>query len=134
MAEMMRMMGGGERPADLPELSVEEKVALLKSTAEIYRMGACTRFKIGDIVTPTDRAILKGRGEPHVVVEARVVADSDDPILAANSPQKVGIGDDDFGAILDLRVVRLAPNGRLVAWWVEGWKFEPWTAPVAKAA
>lgn len=136
LAEMMRAMKAGLEGL-APERSADEKVALLSEAAAFYTLGAINRFEIGDLVTPSQNTDMVGAGEPHLVVELRSMhADID----ALDSGPHIGglagsHGDAKFGAILDMRVLGLNRVGDVVAWWVEGWKFEHYQlAKVAKAA
>lgn len=137
LAEMMRAMKEGLEGL-APERSADEKVQLLTAAAELYKLGAINRYEVGDLVTPGQNTDMVGAGEFHLVVELRRIhADID---ALDSRPHIGGLGGDHslakFGATLDMRVLGLNRVGDVVAWWVAGWKYEPFyhPVPVTKAA
>lgn len=130
---MMREMSGRGRD---PKLSSSELVAKLKTLGDRYGLPAFTRFKVGDLVTPTKGLAVKGAGEPHLIVE---IVDSkprsepiDTAILAGSDT--VHAGSNAFGARMDMRVLTLAGgSGKIASWSVESWVFETWTPPATTA-
>lgn len=83
------------------------------------------QFKPGDLITPRATSSYSDRGVPHIVLEVR-----DEPI------RNFAPGDDisdvfssAFGARLDIRVAIMVPDGRVVTFWQESWRHEPYTGP-----
>ena len=77
-------------------------------------------FAVGDLVTPRADCDLKGHGDPHVVIEVD------------NCGARYFIkdaADSEFGAVFDIRILRICGDDNIRAYWLESWKFEPWTPP-----
>ena len=100
-----------------PKILPEAAVARLREAASRYaEMLHGPRFKVGDWVTPTQDATIKGAGEPHVVVET-----------AQGSPcfgKDCGTHD---GRRVDIRVLKLA-GADIAPFWGESFEYEPWPA------
>jgi hypothetical protein len=119
--------GGGAAKAE-PEtaLPLEERVERLRALSLRY---GTQPFKPGDLMTPREGTLLKGRGEPWIVLEV-----AEKPIYAFFADHPKAVDNHSFGARLDLRVAHVFDNGDLRMWWVESTSFEPWTPEMARRA
>lgn len=80
---------------------------------------AADRFKVGDLVTPTSNSMAEGSGDPHIVIE--IIEPPIRNLIPADS------GSPRHGALLDMRVLSLFPNGTVCAHLVESWYFEAYS-------
>ena len=76
------------------------------------------QFKVGDIVTPHPDSTVRGKGEPHLVVE--VLHDAP-PIWEGSKG-----GENTHGARFDMRVLSFGARDRIFANWVESWNMTEW--------
>ena len=73
-------------------------------------------FSAGDVVTPRKDGTIRGKGEPHIVIEVNPSAEPswrDEP------------GSTGFGSRFNMRVLCIT-NGDIVPFWVEAAHFEPY--------
>ncbi len=100
----------------------EAAIATLRETADQYRNH---RWAFGDLVTPKANVGMRHRYMPHVVIEVR------DPEMPRSALCLKVLVDPTLanGSIRGLSGFR---TGDIVAWWVEGWKFEPYTPDMEK--
>lgn len=99
--------------------SETEVVELLQASAHRYTRE--NPFRVHDLVTPYSESYVRGRGEPHVVIQVRPVENS----------QETGIGDPalpNYGARRDLRIIAYssAGEGQVVPYWIESSQFDFW--------
>ncbi|MCW6507082.1 hypothetical protein [Lichenifustis flavocetrariae] len=105
-----------KRAKPLPEAVVME----LREAAKRY--ARVNPFKVGDLVTPTTGANIKGQGDPHVVIGLR------QPTYAFDGNP----GSHTYGLRIDMRVLQII-DGLTVPFWVESAMFDAWNDPDAPA-
>ncbi|RRY08826.1 hypothetical protein [Brucella anthropi] len=96
----------------------EAQVATLRELFGRYAKGC--EFTEGDIVTPRAGSMYRGRGLPHVVLDA-----PDEPHFHFSKEDN---SSPSFGARLDVRVACFVPGGNIMAYWMESYQLEPWDA------
>lgn len=109
------------KPKPIPEAQIET----IRELAQVYESHS---FKKGDLVTPRKASILRGAGDPFIVIEV-----AENPEVNFQTPVD-STGSPDFGAKFNIRVLGYSEDGEhVLAWWNEAFNYEPWF-PKTKAA
>lgn len=106
------------------EINPTEACSSLRAAFERY--DGPVPFKTGDFVTPRADSNVKDAGKPHVVLD--VMARPEPDFVHASGSQDTC--SNTFGSRRDIRVASLT-HGRVCAYWVESFCFEPYALPGA---
>ena len=118
LAEMLAMAARDYDGEDTPKILPEAAIMRMREFAVRYaEMLNGPRFSVGQIVTPVKGGIVKGEGEPHLVIEIFANAA---PFFS--SPD----GSSLFGMRADIRVLSVS-HDCISPFWVESYGFELWT-------
>jgi hypothetical protein len=123
LSSMLAGISGGSRreKSSTTPRSLDAVTAALRGTAD--RMSAPNPFRVGDIVTIRPDADVKGRGEPHVVVEI-----IDPPVVNDRSEP----GSNNYLRRFDLRVAHYIGDSQTIHA-IDHSVLEPWTQAHADA-
>jgi hypothetical protein len=122
MEMLAQMYAQHEAEADeTPKIDTQAAIMRLKEVAARHlEADKGPRFEVGDIITPAADALIKGAGEPHIVISVRKTEHNFSP---EGHP-----GTQTYGPRYDTRIVCFTPKGDVGAYWVESAEFIPWAA------
>lgn len=127
---LAKLLASIERDGDeRPERKSPPDVLCVTLREVFERYAAPCPFKPGDLVTTIKGANLRGAGEPHMVLD---VLDRPTPNFAA-AEGAMDTSSCNFGQKRDMRLL-CESEGRLTAFWVESWQFEPYALPTEQNA
>ena len=111
-----RMPGTNDMRSKRP---YQDQVDDLREVLEAYNR----TFQVGDLVTPRKGSNLRGRGQPHIIVEVNGEATPD--------WDKSDHTSHNYGRRPQLRMFvamnsNETPEDQMVPFWVEAWQLEPW--------
>ena len=113
-----------EEESPRPKIHPEGQIARMRELAP--RFTAPCPFKVGDLVTPRKDGLVKGPGDPCLIVQ----------INNAGTEPDFRVGETDsptYGAIPDIRIIRAAESGNCVSFWSYSTEYDLYTGEGAGA-
>lgn len=112
--------GGDDNPPERGQPLPEAQIMTLKELFAVYR--SAESYQPGDIVKRRGTIGGPHGNIPCIVLETNKHADPD-----FDSVQAMQSGSNLFGQRFDIRLMMLL-DGRAMAFWIESYEIEPWTA------